>query len=517
MFLKYCCGYTNFYEDVAATGSFDSYEATGSNGSFSGAARPVGSIATIASASHVNGEKLTLDDGYNVPTEFTFSTSPSADTDIDITGAVSADVMRDRIIAAVNLIAADEGALWLDATSGGAATVTLTHWRYHDRGNVTSWTETVTNSGFVLTQPTGGLNGWVLEEKTTTPFVINQDEEKFVLIVDPTNDVNNGWYMIRRVISTSKVELDFKAAGDNGEAFTAVASGLTWYMTANDFEIPSTNGDLFRLDSPSAQGWSIEIARAETFFDETLSTRVAVNGNWGGGKIIGPTEFETSVEGHRAFLCMELDTDGTYMNIWMTSEWHDRSLQRQTAIMIDEISKIDPEFTADESVIIVGPGTAAAGYTPFNRNNTVNEMGHIYMWNEELNEQIDAWMVDLSVANNYQGITGSSGASYPEGNRRLNRANYSWEGPLNEVFDGTLIIKDPATDTYPQNHFELVGWTNGHLVVKNFSLRGPDAATDLDYKPLRKNVQINFGGDKNKIASGPYMFNWPPGITKQRI
>lgn len=523
-FLQYCCGFTNLTQYLPGGGSFDSYEATGTDGGFTGAAKAAGSITTIVSANHINGQQMTLDDGYNIPTTFTFSSAPAAITDIDITGVVSADVMRDRIIDAINTVRSVSGTLWLDATVGGAATVTVTNWRYATRGNVTSWTEDVVDAGFVLTQPTGGLDGWVMTEGTTTPFTIGTDEGKFVVVVDPTNDVNNGVYIIKQVLSTSEVLLDFKADIDNGEAFTAVAGGLTWYMFAPNYNIPNTDGSYFRLQSPHTTNWAIELAREDTFYNEKWKIRVCVDGNWGASipKILQTVQMDQNMSPARTYNCCEVDTEGVYLNFWMTgisSATNNPSSDRSIiGFIIDNLTPIEPERSAIELVVLHGGDAPSASKQGINRYDASNEVGHGRMWSELTQSQYDCYMVDNSYDTASQGFqTGIPPNTTSEVNHRLALGNDKWTIGKNEVQRGSLVLKDPNYVAAAQNEFEHLGWMNGHLTGRNMGNHTFDGAISGATRPWRHNIQMNQGGDKNKMCNNSFIFSWPAGITKADI
>lgn len=121
-----------------------------------------GSITTIVSASHVDTETLTIDDGINTATVFEFdnnSTVTAGRIPIDITGAVSADVMRDRIIAAIN---SQSATLFVGASNGGAATVSLQNRNLGTAGNV-AILESVANAGFIVAGMSGGTDEGTVE------------------------------------------------------------------------------------------------------------------------------------------------------------------------------------------------------------------------------------------------------------------------------------------------------------------------------------------------------------------
>ena len=115
-----------------------------------------GTITTIAAASLVDGETFTLHDAnrpwvYELDTNGVIVSDTPGRVRVDISGGLSADGVRDAIIAAVNLTNSD-----LIATNNGAASVALRNKRPGVRGNQRSL-ETVANAGFILTDLTGGL------------------------------------------------------------------------------------------------------------------------------------------------------------------------------------------------------------------------------------------------------------------------------------------------------------------------------------------------------------------------
>jgi len=122
------------------------------------------SITTVASASLVDGEIFQLWDGNKMWTfEFDKNGVIVGETPgrirIDVSAVLTADQVRDAIIAAIN----STGGLLL-ASSGGAATVSVRNKQPGTHGNGNNL-ETVVNAGFVLTNMTGGvMDGIALED-----------------------------------------------------------------------------------------------------------------------------------------------------------------------------------------------------------------------------------------------------------------------------------------------------------------------------------------------------------------
>lgn len=506
IFLEKCCGFTNYGESVSS-GHFNTYEKTGSNGGFTGAATPAGELSTIASASHTNGEYLILDDGYHDPVTFTFASSPSADTDIDITGSVTADVMKERIIAAVNLIR-DQRLLWIDATDGGTDTVTLTNFRYTTRGNGSLWS---TDSAIGITQPSGGLDGWVLEDTTASAFV-QADVGKWAVVVDPTNPVNNGVYRIVRYISADAVELDFQANKDNGEAFVATGSTLSWYVFKHDYDMPTTAGNYFQLESPA--GWAVRIAQYAYYWYVT----VAVDGSWSNGRTIGTNKFTFNAEAAngRGQVNVEADQAGTFLNMWSTgliSNYQPEGVVNQNAIFIDTVVPVEPDAEQWENVVLVGcPNTSVNGAQQLRRSSTTNTVGVGRAWDERNFTQYLVYMVDQSYSSNGEGHREPIYQTWlTEPNRRL--APRSYEIGKTELWEGTWLLKDPYNGAW-DGKYEWLGYMSGHLnsrVMERYTNRD-----NYNTFPFVPDIQCNMAGVKDKLhISGGFVVNWPAGITRK--
>lgn len=137
---------------------------TGTPNGIPAAVKATGSITTVAKANLLSGEKVVINDGRGMTLEFVFDLTGSAVTlstnqrRVDFSADTSADNVRDRLITAIN--AAWE--LRVTASSGGAATVTLTNDFPGAQGNITV-TETVVDAGFAVTgMSSGALSGFPL-------------------------------------------------------------------------------------------------------------------------------------------------------------------------------------------------------------------------------------------------------------------------------------------------------------------------------------------------------------------
>lgn len=126
------------------------------------AAKATATITTVAVANILEGENFAIQDADGQSCVFVFTKTAGVYVDrgfggprhpVSLVGAVTADDVRDRIITAVNECAHVQ----ITATSGGAATVTLTQDRFAAplQAN-TATVENVVNAGFVITAFSGG-------------------------------------------------------------------------------------------------------------------------------------------------------------------------------------------------------------------------------------------------------------------------------------------------------------------------------------------------------------------------
>jgi len=152
-----------------------------------------GSITTVAGSALVDTETFTLNDGVNTPTVFEFDSGggvTGGHTAVTFTGGMTADQVRDAIISAVNGVTTT---LLITASSGGAATVTLTHDRKGTVGNRTL-SETVADAGFVITNMTGGAGDKVTlsvsaSETPTVTAAVNGGTAEGAVVADLPADV----------------------------------------------------------------------------------------------------------------------------------------------------------------------------------------------------------------------------------------------------------------------------------------------------------------------------------------
>lgn len=146
---------------VDAVLTVDGYTAYRDGTSGAAATPATGTITAVPFVDLVDAETFTLDDGSNPVTVFEFDKVPDGivggNVLVDVSGDVSADDVATRMASSINGVG---GSLLLTATPVGAV-VTLVNEQSGAIGNLTTWADTVVDGGFVIVQPTGGVNGGV--------------------------------------------------------------------------------------------------------------------------------------------------------------------------------------------------------------------------------------------------------------------------------------------------------------------------------------------------------------------
>jgi len=150
-----------------------------------------GTITAVATASLVDGETFTLDDGINAAVVFEFDKASDGVTGgrvaIDISALTTADQVRDAIITAIGLV--PTLTLAIGAASGGAGIVALTNDLAGDVGNLTPAADTVANAGFIVSAMAGGIDYPTTFPATDGAGVDVSDVSRAVLSVTPGADV----------------------------------------------------------------------------------------------------------------------------------------------------------------------------------------------------------------------------------------------------------------------------------------------------------------------------------------
>jgi len=238
----------------------------------------------------------------------------------------------------------------------------------------TNFSESIGGGGGTY-DPTGaatGTNGVLsnanfnLVDSTYALFVPG-DVGKWVLIKDLANPVNSGWYKITAYIDANTVTIDFRSGATE---YPTTASGLSWWMLAEDAATPITNNDYWRLRTPHADGWEIE-HELSNVYAYGIRVRVSLDADWtASGKILqrpGDGNFGYKYSGHYNLATgndvlwyAEGTTEGTRLNTWMYSTG---ATAYVAAISIAKLIPYEtsPTHTTDELWVLVGASYPPSG------------------------------------------------------------------------------------------------------------------------------------------------------------
>jgi hypothetical protein len=188
------------------------------------------------------------------------------------------------------------------------------------------------------------------------------DVGKWVLIKDLTNPVNSGWYKITAYVDANTVTIDFRSGATE---YPTAATGLSWWMLAEDANTPVTNDDYWRLRTPHADGWEIEYFLYPSF---GIRVRVSLNADWTAtGKILERPGDGTSgykwdghtnlADGASAYWYAEGTTEGSRLNTWMYDTSNPSGI---SALSVAKLVPYEtsPAHTAAELWLLVGNGAA---------------------------------------------------------------------------------------------------------------------------------------------------------------
>jgi hypothetical protein len=297
----------------------------------------------------------------------------------------------------------------------------------------------------------------------TNPFIAGTHEGDYLCVVDSTNKVNSSVFPIKKVYSTSKVDIDFKADFDNAEYPTA-ASGLTWYVIPKNYELPNTVGDWWRLQSPHATNWALKVAHKET---SRVGIQVAVDGNWTGSKLIGggsdttDGSFYLTSYGNNRFHIFDMIVESTgkllFIGVW-SGYMNSGHLDHYQNLIVNEITPTET-MEAYEEIALLAPAVAHET-VPF-RDNADSKFGLFRTWNEEVQQPSTGYMIEYTTSEsgiNSENSPLASNPFRPIGNRDATPGQRV--GKLIN-YSGDVLVADVESAA---RDFRVVGYTSEYRV-----------------------------------------------------
>lgn len=274
----------------------------------------------------------------------------------------------------------------------------LCWWMYHVLG-YTNFVETVASGSYDPTNPAtepnliyatavGSINVTGADknfrDSTNSPFLVGH-VNYWILLVDPTNEENSGWYKITAYVDASNVTIDYRS-GAAEYPVQNVSNNMDYYMMAEDNNCPSTLTDEWQLRTPHVDAWEIKFILQGNYY---LRTEVALDTFAVGNKILkhADPDWKHFGQSNRStvtdiYYYAEGSDDGAHLNIYMMTT---AGTSGTSAATISKMSPFDtsPAHSADELWVLAGgdsvPGWDAEQFMP---NNDFNNRWTGYVWRE---------------------------------------------------------------------------------------------------------------------------------------
>jgi hypothetical protein len=285
----------------------------------------------------------------------------------------------------------------------------LCWWMYNVLG-YTNFAQSVTSGTYDPTGSATGTNGALsnanfnLVDSTYGAFA-GGDVGKWVLIKDLTNPINSGWYKIIAYVDVNTVTIDFRTGATE---YPTTASSLSWWMIPEDGSVPDTLGDYWRLRTPHADGWEIEVLLEANCY---LRIRMSLNADWTAtGKILQLPTPEYKRFGHNVtsyanntYFYVEGTTEGTRLNFWFFTN---QSPSNNCAISVAKLVPYEtaPAHSASELWVLAGLGNAPTLGQVFTRGGNAGYW-HGFVWRDGRGRAYSCYPLEWGYSDATQGFT----------------------------------------------------------------------------------------------------------------
>lgn len=377
----------------------------------------------------------------------------------------------------------------------------LCWWMYHVLG-YTNFAESLGGAGsYDPTDYTGvtyatsvgsinvsGTDGYFRDD-TNSPFTAG-DVGKWILLVDPTNGENSGWYEVDGYVDADRVSIDYKSAP--GEyPIQNTNDDMSYYMMAVDNNMPDTLNDEWQLRTPHADAWEIKFILQANYY---LRCLVALDTFAVGNKILQMStpaykhfgQNSQSVSSELYYYAYGTD-DGRKLCIHMftTDSGGNSGLMMAKVLPFETV----PAHTDDELWVLFGQETVGDdSHEGFQRwyGASGNSYLNGYVWREADSSVNFCHALEWSHSTYDLGFTWVGGIGEP--NARTGK---------NDLKPGMTFVIDPFNDAH------------------KYEIMGEYAPCEMARRNFNKMTTINDGGTKDKLQIyDGFVIPWP-GITPQ--
>jgi hypothetical protein len=419
MFLRFVCGYVNPDQVVDRIGVGHSISATVES--------PPGTFKSTLTDSQ--GEFVAADVGRTI----TITNSLYNDGVFGITDYVGTTSIKfNRGVASLAETSAFDWEITMPAQD---------YWSYEKNGVNGSINLTGTDKNF--------------QDSAAASFVVG-DSGKWLLIRDLTNPRNSGWYQVAYV-NASTVTLDFRSAVAEYPTQN-LGANLSWWLMGAIYQLPDRDGAWWRLESPHANGWALEMWYAIQGTDQGFQIRVAADGNWSGSELL-ETVYVGVDDGDEAWFYCVADDGGEYINLF----FHNSTSSEYGGFLISNVLLSEPGRAANEQVALMGCQSSLAstwsGSSTYERVNDNTCLAWGYMRNAVVGVSRIVKMLEASYLGSTEGF-----ATWTS--RTVNSRKGSWD-----CIEGQPIITDNDNAT-ALGEYEIIGRLQGiYLTSRQATVR----------------------------------------------
>jgi len=214
----------------------------------------------------------------------------------------------------------------------------------------------------------------------------------------------SGIYKISTYVDATTVTIDLRSgATEYPTQRVSPDDDIVWHVLAEDYQLPNRDTQWFRLTTPHAYGWAVEIQRNTGSTYVGATARVAVDGSFAGSKIIGPVYFGAN------------STDEVWFYASISPEkiifpFHNVTDSNWGGFIVSHLEALESSEKANESKIAL-MGDANSDYNQWGNNWTfgwsIDDVNGGYTWNYGQSMRCSA--CDLSYRNSTESLRRQSG------------------------------------------------------------------------------------------------------------
>lgn len=310
------------------------------------------------------------------------------------------------------------------------------------------------------------------------------DTGKWLLLQDPTNPENSGWYKVT-FVDANNVDLDFRSGAAEFPTQN-LGAGLSWWLLSDSYQVPDRHGAWWRLETPHANGWALEMKYIDNGSDQGFEIRIAADGSWVGSKFLETTYIGVDNNDTTWFYCVA-DDAGEFINFF----FHNSTNNQYGGFIASNVVLAEPDRIAEEQVALMGCQQSSALHwastSTYERVNDNSNITRGYIWNDIVGVSRVCIMMDPSYYQSSLSIPAWTG-------RTANSRTGNWD-----FINGQVIIVDKDNHE-PIGEYEIVGSLQGFFLTSEVAT----VRTAFDDEATKDRLHVMDG----------HAVDWP-GYTQQ--